>query len=327
MQHHMGYYSAPMPTLFQSDVFKAHYGDRRFDVIDGGCRNDFFEPLDAVSGWWNSYAFDADEDAVPYAAANMKRIPYGLWSETKTVQLHLGKEPSTSSMYPPDNDLFELRYGYHMGRCVRETVRLVDVPCISVDDAVARGIVPRPNFFKLDVHSAEYEAVFGARNSLDQCIGVLVETWTHPFHKGQKCHGHVEALLNDQGFYIYDTSPVDGYIQSSVFGEKLKGDRKMLTLTDSIFFRKEVEQPDLALLHVALLDLFRYTNLAAHLCREYAGKGQIPADIAERARAELLSYPTRRDFHWTKLAFYKRWLRNVGRAVIFPDRDVVYTGR
>jgi FkbM family methyltransferase len=313
----MPYYAAPHPNLFSAGIVREAYGDRRFNVIDGGSRNELFEPLDAVRDHWNIYAFDADEGAPNYSG-EINRLPYGLWSETKTVQLHLAVEPSTSSVYPPNLELFDKLYGPDLGTKVRTTARMVDVPCISVDDAVSRGLMEKPHFFKLDVHSSEYEAVLGARNSLDECVCVLVETWTHPFHKGQKCHGHVEALLNDLGFFIYDIAPVYGYNQSSVYGRTMKGDRKLLTLTEAVFFPERVK-PELAVLHVALLDLFRYTNLAVHMCDVYG----LPANI----KSTLLSFPDQRNFSWKHPEFYKRWIRNIVKAVRFPDRDVTYSGR
>lgn len=313
----MAYYAAPYPNLFSAGVVREAYGNRRFNAIDGGSRAELFEPLDAVQDQWNIYAFDADE-AAPNYKGNVTRLPYGLWSEPKTVKLHLAVEPSTSSVYPPNLELFDLLYGPDLGTKVRRTERLVDVPCISVDDAVSRGLMGKPHFFKLDIHSAEYEAVLGATKSLDDCVCVLVETWTRPFHKGQKCHGHLEALLNDHGFFVYDIAPVYGYNQSSVHGRTLKGDRKLLTLTEAVFFPDRVN-PELALLHVALLDLFRYTGLAIHMCDVYG----LPNEVKQK----LLSFPRRRTFSWTHPEFYKRWLRNVIRAFLFPDRDVVYSGR
>lgn len=305
----MGYFAAPFPNLFSAGIVRNAYGDRRFNVVDGGSRGALFEPLDAVKDYWTSYAFDADVDAPNYSG-HMKRMPYGLWSETKTVQLHLAVEPSTSSVYPPDLELFDTLYGKHLGTDVRTTAKMVDVPCISVDDAVARSLMPKPQFLKLDVHSSEYEAVHGARNSLDQCVCVLVETWTHPFHKGQKCHGHVEGLLNDLGFYMYDMAPM--YIQ------RMKGDRRLLPCTESLFFPDRAPA-GLELLHVALLDLFRYTHYAIQMCDVYG----LPKEVKEA----LVSFPSQRAQSWMHPAFYKRWLKNVAKALVYPTREVTFNAR
>lgn len=304
----MGYYAAPVPNLFSCGIVREHYGARRFNVVDGGSRGELFEPLNAVREYWTSYAFDADVDAPNYEG-HMKRMPYGLWSETRTVQLHLAVDPSTSSVYPPDLERFDTLYGRHLGTDVRTTARMVDVPCISVDDAVARGLMDKPNFLKLDVHSSEYEAVLGSRNSLDECVCVLVETWTHPFHKGQKTHGHVEGLLNDLGFYLWDMMPM--YVGKP-------GDRRLLPCTDSLFFPDRVK-PDLELLHVAMLDLFRYTHHAAHMCDVYG----LPAKVKQA----LLSFPEQRSHQSKDLRFYKRWLKNIAKAIVFPGREVIFEAR
>lgn len=313
----MPYYAASYPNLFSEGIIREAYGRRLFSAIDGGSRKELFEPLNAVQDYWKIYAFDADEGAADYNG-NVERLPYGLWSESKNLDLHLADDPTTSSIYPPDLELFDLLYGPSLGSDVRRTQRVVKVPCISVDDAISRGLMEKPNFFKLDVHSAEYEAILGAKNNLDNCVCVFVETWTRPFHKGQKCHGHVEALLNDLGFYIYDIAPVYGYNKSSVYGHSITGDRKLLTLTESVFFPDRVK-PELEILHVAMLDLFRYTGLAIHMCDVY--------NLSSDVKKMLLSFPRQRSFDWRHSGFYKRWFRNIIRSLMFPDRDVVYSGR
>lgn len=305
----MAYYAAPSLNLFSAGIIREFYGDRRFNVIDGGSRGELFEPLNAVRDHWTAYAFDADASAPDYSG-HVRRLPYGLWSESKTVKLHLAVDPSTSSVYPPNLELFDTFYGPRLGTKVRTTAKMVDVPCISVDDAVARGLMGKPNFFKLDVHSAEYEAILGARMSLDECLCVLVETWTHQFHVGQKCHGHVEGLLNDLGFFIYDMTPV--YVR------KTDLDRRMLTSTDSVFFPDRAK-PGLELLHVALLDLFRYTSHAIHMCDVYG----LPAKVKQT----LESFPQQRSLRWVHAAFYKRWIKNVAKAVLYPHKEAVFGPR
>jgi hypothetical protein len=129
-----------------------------------------------------------------------------------------------------------------------------------------------PDLIKLDVHSAEWEALVGASHSLNYCSAVLVETWHCDIHKGQKLHGDVEKFLNDNGFYLYDLRMASRWKKKSSSGIK---DRKILVGSESVFFKLK-PVPGKELEFVCLLDIFGFTvtaieraseDLEAHIAR------------------------------------------------------------
>jgi len=127
----------------------------------------------------------------------------GLWSNDGTQMLHIANEPSTSSIYPPDLNFlsqFDPKYGVPPRTTLEH--RLVKVR--SIDSCVANGEFDLPNFIKLDVHSSELPVLEGAKNSLDNCVGILVETWNVGVHKNQALHWEVEKYVIEQGYEIYD---------------------------------------------------------------------------------------------------------------------------
>ena len=67
----------------------------------------------------------------------------------------------------------------------------------SIDSCVSSGEMPKPNFIKLDVHSAEFHALTGSLTSLNNCVGLLVETWNCEVHEGQPLHYEIEKFAID----------------------------------------------------------------------------------------------------------------------------------
>ena len=50
-----------------------------------------------------------------------------------------------------------------IGAPARTVERTIEVTAMTIDLALAAAGIPSPDFIKLDVHSAEYEALLGGR--------------------------------------------------------------------------------------------------------------------------------------------------------------------
>ena len=157
--------------------------------VDAGARGD-------LEGAWGTIsplllkvlAFEPDPDAeVNWAMANphwhIERC--ALWSDARTVTVHIGEVPATSSVWPPNFKYLTRFSDAHVAP--RRTTRTVDVSARPLDDVVAE-LKMQPDFLKIDTQGAEFDILQGSADTLDRCIfGVVVETWTTQIHAGQGC--------------------------------------------------------------------------------------------------------------------------------------------
>lgn len=279
------HYAANPPRFIDSALFRRLAGPRLFTILDGGAANELFDPFVAVDHHIQIVAFEPNPEARRYdARVPVTFVDRALWDREEDVTLHLAQEPSTSSVYPPNTALLRL-FNDRIGEPARRTVREITVPGLSVDAAVGRGLCPPPDFIKLDIHSAEFEALAGASQSLDRCAGVLVETWHNPIHRGQHLHGEVEAFLNARGFQLFDLRFASNW-KHCVDGRELKSDRAHLMGSESLFFRTRPPEDGL-LFAIACADLFRYANYAVHLTRQARESGALDPSTASLIEAEM----------------------------------------
>jgi FkbM family methyltransferase len=256
-------------------------------VVDGGSRGGPFAPFDSVSAGVQVIEFEPDADA-----ADEHTVPKALWNRSGTIEIHLAVNRSASSVYPPNLELLR-PFPDQIGAPARRTESKAEVEAISIDDAVERGLCPPPDFIKLDVHSAEYEALEGASRALESSVvAVLVETWHAPVHQGQHLHGDVERFLNDKGFHCFDHWPVAAW-RYELDGEAATEDRPRLIAAESIFFKdfpagSEVSAKT-AVFAIAAADLYEYTNYAVHLSRSFAARGTLSPELQAEIEGELLA--------------------------------------
>jgi FkbM family methyltransferase len=310
------HYAAAPPRLFDSRVFRELAGDRRFTILDGGAANELFDPFAALDHHIQIVAFEPNPEARRYTArVPVTFVEHALWHREEPITLHVAQEPSTSSIYPPNTRLLRM-FNDRIGEPARRTVRHVAVPGLSIDAAVARGLCPSPDFIKLDIHSAEFEALAGAEGSLERCTGVLVETWHNPIHAGQHLHGDVESFLNARGFHLFDLRFASNW-KHCVDGHELRSDRAQLVGSESLFFRDD-PPGGAELFAIACADLFRYANFALQLARRCGATGALEADAASRIASEMQRIISERERR--KPAYLAaRWTYRVAKAVLGRD--------
>lgn len=307
------YFASKPPYFFDSKVFAKHAAGRDFVVIDGGARDSLFDPFDLVKSNLEIVAFEPDAMAPLYESRlPVTRIQKALWDKECVLDLHLAADPSTSSVYPPNIPLLA-QFRDEIGVPTRTTVKVLKVAAISIDRAVETGLCKAPNFIKLDIHSAEYEALRGAADSLRQVVGVLVETWNHPVHKGQHLHSDVESFLNSQGFYMFHLRDVVTWKQC-VDGVEFASERDRHVGSEALFFRDSVP-PELGIFAIACADLFGYPGYAIALSRRFLANDVLAPQAQKEIEQELRSIVVKRE-HLSVAYRVARWGWRVAKALL-----------
>ncbi|MCB9768106.1 MAG: FkbM family methyltransferase [Candidatus Omnitrophica bacterium] len=294
---------------------------RALTLIDGGARGELFDPFSAVACPLEVVAFDPDVDAPKGTQKERVRrhfINKALWKETGTVKVHIAHQPATSSVYPPDLELLRT-FPDHVGAPQRTTEKVVEIESISIDEAVDQGLCPSPDFIKLDIHSAEFEALQGAENSLRTSFGVLVESWHSPIHRGQHLTGELEWFLNQRGFFLFHimhNSPWPHVVD----GKNLELDRPRMVGTESLFLRDDLHPSNsnqVAGLHaLAIADLFRYNRFAVLLSRKLLEQKVLDTDLQWEVEKKLNWIAEERLRSTRAIRFFKRRFRNLVRRML-----------
>lgn len=186
-----------------ADVYQQMTKDKLI-VIDGGAAGGLSEPFKSVNKIITAIRFEPRGESEIELRDSDIHIDGGLWSNDCLMELHIGNEPTTSSICPPNIKFLE-QFEDQYGVSARKTVGKIQVPLRSVDSCVNENAIPLPNFIKLDIHSAELPALKGSINSLSNCVGLLIETWNSEVHVGQGLHYEVEKFAIENGFEVYDS--------------------------------------------------------------------------------------------------------------------------
>lgn len=257
--------------LLDTDRYARLAAGDLLSIIDGGARGELFEPFKSIDPHQLFVvALDPAPDAAPQSTPNGAVIHAALWNRPGTVELHVAAEPSTSSLFRPDEAIlerFEDIYGYPP----RRTVRTIEVPAVTIDGLLAEHPeYPAPDLIKLDIHGAEYQALEGAERALAGVKVVAVETWTLPIHRGQRTHAEVESLLNRHGFYLFHTERV--YEMSRKGAEGILA-RRQIVGYDNVYCRDisdDARRSDVVKA-IALADVYGHADYALELIRRFTG--------------------------------------------------------
>lgn len=263
-------------------------------VVDGGSRGALFEPFNKVDKQLlKVLRFEPDPGATVLKSEGEVAFNKGLWKEEAKIRLNLARNPSTSSVYPANQELLE-KFDDKVGYPPRSLDKLLEVECIDIDTAVQNENVPLVNFIKLDIHGAEYEAIQGAARSLsDACVGCMVESWFIDIHQGQKLIFDVEARLAEMGFYKFGNTQVISWPRKRPEGLKSKD---QIIAEENLYLKvcstvSEVEQlgKDRAIKLLVVADLFGYTDYALQLLELMGGLDSSDVNNLNSLRKHIIS--------------------------------------
>lgn len=280
--------------FLDSEIYSEIVKNEKLVILDGGSRGDLFEPFNKVAREkLLVIGFEPDPNAKTVSSENSISVNRALWNETSDIKLHLAADPSTSSVYPPAKELlekFEDTYGYP----VRKTAKEIFIPATTIDNVVEEQKLSGINLLKLDIHSAEFEALQGAEKTLraDEMLSIIVETWTSPIHQNQHLHGECEVFLNKHGFVKFGT------LLEACFYRKHKNmdlvvDIPQVVGYDSIFFKNDYDFQKLskenAVKLIALADAFGFISFAFQINDGCLANGLFSASEHKSVEGKLLA--------------------------------------
>jgi len=281
-------------------------------------------------------AFEPDEVACKLQAdakrPNETWFPIGLGRVTGTGQLHMLAKASSSSLFPPNQET-NAAYGYSG---YTELDRMVEIPLVSLSDAIDKNNRPLPNLMKLDAQGAELDILRGMRDEhWRDLMALQTEVEFVEFYSGQPLFHDVDAHMRGKGFIMFDlllqkryrtNGRVRHYFLRKYLGiERNRHDISARTIAADVLYlrppaeilgsgsRAQVAKYLTILLIYRCLDealWFIEAAVQAKLVTEAEASGL----IGEVQRLAPKPFIWQRTDRWGKLA--RRWMKrlNIGRA-------------
>jgi len=167
---------------------------------------------DGVRGAWRSLlpnallvGFDPDPDEctrLNAAAVDPEREryePFALGATAGGAELHLTRDPQSSSLYPPNPAAIE-RYP-ELWR--HEPTRTEAIALTTIDDWTAGAGVKGVDTIKVDVQGAELDVLRGARRAIAGARIVETEVEFQELYSGQPLFCDVVSFMREQGLELW----------------------------------------------------------------------------------------------------------------------------
>lgn len=193
-------------------ILAERLGADRLHCIDVGARGGPQSHWRRFAALMQTDLFEPDEAACR-EQAELKRpgenwFPVALGGYTGNGKLHVLKQPSGSSLYPPNEPMisrFSPRHYWTLDR-------VADVPLMTMSDFIAQYQRPLPNLLKLDVQGAELDILKALRpEHWGNLLAVQAEVEFVELYRGQPLFHDVDAFMRGQGFVMFDLLPVRYY--------------------------------------------------------------------------------------------------------------------
>jgi len=203
--------------------------------------------------------------------ANCRFLPHAL-GDGAAHTLYIGKEPMTSSIFPPDPEVMQR---FHNLWELSETVDEEPIDTVRLDDLPEA----RPaDFIKLDVQGAELLILENAGETLTTTVAIQTEICFLPIYKNQALFADIDINLRARGFAFHTMVGVGSLPYRPLIkdGTTNRGFAQVIW-SNALYFRDPAEFPALAttqpdtLLKIAVLahELYGAYDFAALALQHY----------------------------------------------------------
>ena len=127
-----------------------------------------------------------------------KIFPLALAESKGMRKIYITKHPGCSSLYPPNQKLLS----QYLSSDFFELIDTKLIETISLDEFIEQFDVVPPDFLKIDIQGAEYEVLQGGKLTLNNVVGIFLETQLRELYLGAPLFPEIHSLLTNQGFRL-----------------------------------------------------------------------------------------------------------------------------
>jgi FkbM family methyltransferase len=131
-------------------------------------------------------------------------LPCGAGDQDAARRFHVTAVPANSSFLEPDPSVFPMP----LRRAQFAVVSTPDIPMRRFDSLIAEGVIPVPDFVKIDAQGFEYNILQGFGKELEKVLGFRMEVQLRPMYKGQALFPDILNFMRSRGFILRDLRPL-----------------------------------------------------------------------------------------------------------------------
>jgi len=207
---------------------------------------------------------------------------FGLSDKEGCYNLHLTRKPECSSILKPNRRIIDLYPNAERF----DVMEVVDIHCKNLD-----GIEDlRVDFLKIDVQGYELPILIGAKDKLEECLGLELEVYFRPFYENQPLFADIDLYLRNCGFELMDIKNLKHFARDGYYGagELIFGDAVYVKSINSILSESEMVREKLFIINYAYEN---YSYAETILLDLYADVGNVlRASKKRQFRSKLREY-------------------------------------
>lgn len=189
-------------SLFREDLLSKI--EQRLLCVDVGARWGVDSALLALKGKSKLLCFDPDEEECArlqqgHSLDDIEYVPLALSSDGRELTLTITREPACSSIYPPDEAL----YNTYPAMASTTPDRVVSIPSSSLDAFLSSRSMGKPHLFKIDTQGSELDILKGSIQNLADACMIDIEVEFNPMYKGQPLFADVDSFMREHGFALW----------------------------------------------------------------------------------------------------------------------------
>lgn len=185
------------------DSLRTLLGEDRIGIVDVGAAGGLAKRWHPVAGALRVVAFEPDSRSITTtdsrSGAEVTTVPKAAGATTGPATLYLARKPRCSSLREPN---FEVVRRYPDPERY-DVVGTAQVECTTIDAALP-PIGTTMDFLKIDTQGTELDVLSGARDSLQDCLGLEIEVEFQQLYAGASVFRDIDAYVSDLGFELFD---------------------------------------------------------------------------------------------------------------------------
>ena len=202
--------TSPLQSVLAADDYLvavdggARNGPKDLVGLDHICRFFCFEPNPEALG---GVDWSISEYIKSTPGERVTVYPFALCSESGTATLNISLRPGATSTLEPDRTLLD-RFEVDNWSEMKEIVKRITVPAISMSDFMRKAKVGHIDFMKLDTQGNELDILKSAGDAIESIEVIMTEVEFIPLYRDQALFHDVTAYLMSKGFELVDVRSV-----------------------------------------------------------------------------------------------------------------------